>query len=516
MTDGDKPAAEGEWTATTFSLTAYVFQAIIIVLFGATGVKYDVGPVMTTAQDYTQMNAAPKSQDVSVMIYVGFGFLMCFLARYHLASVSFNFVVAALSMQWSLLVAGFMEHAIGNEGKHYPPLIVNVKKITDATFYAASVLIAFGALLGKTTPVQLLWLAVILIVGLAINFQIIVIRLGIVDVGGSYALHLFGAIVGVTTSWMFGKMNANASPAAIKAAKPDASANRVTDTIAMVGTLFLYIMWPSFNGGLVEGSQYNRAFINTHLALAACCVTAFATSGLLRPKRRFSMVDIQNATLAGGVAIGAAADLIVEPWGALLAGIAAGFISVAGFAKAQAWLEETFSIHDSCGVMWLHGVPGILGAIISAISVAWNADADTYGATLYTIFFKMASSNATESAAQGVANPGEDREKMRQGGIQMAALCITIGIAVVTGLVIGAFIGSPLFRQLETRHFFDDSIFFTEEEPEEEEHKDQEMPAVDVVPKKVDVQSANPLASAVAPSAAAADADDTAIEFSDE
>ena len=45
-------------------------------------------------------------QDVHVMIFIGFGFLMTFLRRYGYSSVSFNFLVAAFAIQWATIVRG--------------------------------------------------------------------------------------------------------------------------------------------------------------------------------------------------------------------------------------------------------------------------------------------------------------------------------------------------------------------------------------------------------------------------
>ena len=42
------------------------------------------------------------------------------------------------------------------------------------------------------------------------------------------------------------------------------------------------------------------------------------------------MVDLQNATLSGGVAVGAIADLMIQPYGAYLAGTLTGAISCLG------------------------------------------------------------------------------------------------------------------------------------------------------------------------------------------
>ena len=42
------------------------------------------------------------------MIFVGFGFLMTFLKKYGLSAVSLNLLVAALCIQWQVLVSGFL------------------------------------------------------------------------------------------------------------------------------------------------------------------------------------------------------------------------------------------------------------------------------------------------------------------------------------------------------------------------------------------------------------------------
>lgn len=79
------------------------------------------------------------------------------------------------------------------------------------------------------------------------------------------------------------------------------------------------------------------------------------------------MEIILNASLAGGVAIGSAADIIVMPFGAMLAGFVTGIVSGFGFAYLSGWLRKKINLHDTCGVLNLHGIPGIIGGIIAAI-----------------------------------------------------------------------------------------------------------------------------------------------------
>ena len=81
----------------------------------------------------------------------------------------------------------------------------------------------------------------------------------------------------------------------------------------MVGTVFLWCYWPSFNCALAAGNAQMRVVVNTVLALTASAIAAFGTSALFH-KGKFTMEDVLNATLAGGVIIGSTCDMFTMPW----------------------------------------------------------------------------------------------------------------------------------------------------------------------------------------------------------
>lgn len=91
------------------------------------------------------------------------------------------------------------------------------------------------------------------------------------------------------------------------------------------------MFWPSFNAIGLTGDDQQRAVINTYFALASSCVTTFALSAVLTHGHKFSMIHIQNSTLAGGVAVGASANLMLQPYGALFTGMLAAAVSVCGY-----------------------------------------------------------------------------------------------------------------------------------------------------------------------------------------
>jgi ammonium transporter Rh len=189
------------------------------------------------------------------------------------------------------------------------------------------------------------------------------------------------------------------------------------------------VFWPSFNSGPVSDSpDFQRiAIVNTYFALAACVCGAFVASSLVEKKFRFNMVHIQNATIAGGVAVGTCADLSIEPWGAALIGLLAGFLSVLGYAYISPAMSKNLNIHDTCGVHNLHGMPAVFAGLAGAIAAA-----------------------AISKPLKGTYGKVDDGKRSlgEQAGYQFAGVCVSFAIAVIGGLITGAII-KPFNRPYE-------------------------------------------------------------------
>jgi len=94
-------------------------------------------------------------------------------------------------------------------------------------FTAAAVLISFGAVLGKASRLQLFAIAVLECCFFAVNETIIAEFLHISDVGGSIAVHLFGAYFGLAVSIVLQNSGNE---------HPKESSNKTTDLFSMAGT----------------------------------------------------------------------------------------------------------------------------------------------------------------------------------------------------------------------------------------------------------------------------------------
>merc|ERR1719267_541384 len=226
----------------------------------------------------------------------------------------------------------------GTDAYHeWKTLQLGIVDLIKGDFAAGAVLISFGAVLGKTSPLQMLLVVFFELIFYAVNESIGAGILSAVDMGGSIFVHTFGAYFGLAMSWVITRSKIDKATKE-ETTHPKNGSDKTSDTFAMIGTIFLWMFWPSFNGALATETQQHRVIINTVLALTASCMITFAMSAIMRHDKKFDMVDIQNATLAGGVAVGSASDLVIGPWGAILLGCIGGVVSVLGYTRLQPWL----------------------------------------------------------------------------------------------------------------------------------------------------------------------------------
>jgi len=322
-------------------------------------------------------------------------------------------------IEWALLMNGVIEHAWLK--KDVKPIEINIVSLIFADFAAGAVLITFGGIVGKVSPLQLIVIALFEIVFYNVNEKIGVLDFEAVDVGGSMFVHTFGAYFGLAVAWVLGR-----GRSLRLANHPDNGSNKVSDQFAMIGTLFLWMFWPSFNGALATESQKHRVVCNTVISLSACCVTSFVFSAALRPGWKFDMVDIQNASLAGGVAVGSSADLVIEPWGAALIGTLAAVLSVFGYTMVNPLLEK-IGCFDTCGIHNLHGMPGVMGGLGGVIAALVADDASYDGKEKVENIW----------AARAAENGKSGRSAEEQAQYQCAALAVTLVLAIVGGLITG-------------------------------------------------------------------------------
>lgn len=416
-----------------------VFQLLFLILYGIFG-KYDA----KTTEDNQKLY--PAFMDVHSMMFVGFGFLMTFLKRYGYSSISYNFIIAAFVLEWAVLVRGFI-HGMS----------LNVQSILVSDFCAAAVLISFGAVLGKTSLIQLIVMSFVEVAVQILNETFCVEYLKVSDVGGSIFVHVFGAFFGLAVAKVINTKK-------VEDPNHKEGSNYHSDLFSMIGTIFLWIYWPSFNSAVAVGAGQNRAIVNTVLSLSASVMSTFIVSIIL-DKRKLNMVHVQNATLAGGVAVGAVADLMIGPVGAIAIGTLSGILSVVGYEIITPFLKK-LKLHDTCGVNNLHGLPGVFSGLASVL-FAYLATSEAY-TTEGLVAIYGARSNETEllfaqkpiDFVQISNRTGGDQAKY-----QMIALLLTLVISITSGTVTGLIMRLPIFEKVDEENMFDDeSAFVTPEE----------------------------------------------------
>jgi ammonium transporter Rh len=320
-----------------------LFSALALAGFAEGNIKTEVSSIL----EFQQYDRAIH---IMAMLILGFGFLMVFVKNYGRSALTATFLLVSVAIP--LYMAG--SSMIHGEGSNK-----EIERLILAEFGAASLLIAAGALLGRIKMYQYIILGSLFIPCYMLNEWVIldnglgILKSGFADTGGSIIIHAFGALFGVGAA-----ISLTTSANIDIPVTSDASSDR----FSMVGSMVLWIFWPSFCAALVPAEAIPMTVVNVFLALCGSTLVTYILSVWIRGK--ISIADIANAALAGGVAIGATCDH-ANHMTALVIGLVAGAISTLGFAILQEKQKNLLKAVDTCGVTNLHGLPGLFGGLIA-------------------------------------------------------------------------------------------------------------------------------------------------------
>ena len=178
---------------------------------------------------------------------------------------------------------------------------------------------------------------------------------GALDFAGGTVVHINAGVAGLVGAYMLGKRIGYGR----EAMAPHSL------TLTMVGAALLWVGWFGFNAGsnLEATSGATLAFVNTLLAPAAA-VLAWCI-GEVMTKGKASMLGAASGLVAGLVGITPACGS-VGPMGAIAIGLACGFVCLWGVTG----FKRMIGADDSLDVFGVHGLGGIVGAILTGVFAA--------------------------------------------------------------------------------------------------------------------------------------------------
>ncbi len=178
---------------------------------------------------------------------------------------------------------------------------------------------------------------------------------GALDFAGGTVVHINAGVAGLVGAYMVGK----------RIGIGGVSMAPHNLTLTMVGAALLWVGWFGFNAGsnLEANAGAALAFINTLVATAAAVLAWSLGEALLKGKA--SMLGAASGAVAGLVAITPACGS-VGPMGAIVIGALSGFICIWGVNG----LKHALGADDALDVFGIHGVGGIVGALLTGVFTA--------------------------------------------------------------------------------------------------------------------------------------------------
>lgn len=201
---------------------------------------------------------------------------------------------------------------------------------------------------------------------------------GVLDFAGGTVVHINAGVAGLVCALVLGKREgygtANMAPHNL--------------VYSVIGASLLWVGWFGFNAGseLAADGLAGAAMLNTQVAAAAAALAWMFAEWIVAKKP--SVLGIISGAVAGLVAVTPASGF-VNPTGAFIVGIVAGVLCYVSAVK----LKHAFGYDDSLDAFGVHGIGGIIGALLTGVladpAINSLGSGASVGKQLYGIVFTI-------------------------------------------------------------------------------------------------------------------------------
>jgi ammonia channel protein AmtB len=332
--------------------------------------------------------------DLSMYTYLGMCLTMTYLRKYAYTSLGMSFLMGCLAQEYCCLLlqwiplaqCAMLQSQFKDVGCPYgdnPTLTkfenfqrsqsctcsswddliaVQISDFIKGQYGVVAVMISFGATLGKVSPLQIL-----IIVGFNVTayvgnkFLCVDYRGGVDNTGSLYTTHIFGASFGLGCSLLVSGKRPSENP--------DNQPRYQSNNYAVLGSLFMFITYPSFNCYWAPAALRVYIATNTVMALLSGGMFSYIWANLFYPEGP-SIMHLQDGVLAAGVAASTPACMFVTPVFMMVVGAGGSLFATLSFRYLQHNIED----QDSQGITSLHLLPGLWGALVMELVCVLGID----------------------------------------------------------------------------------------------------------------------------------------------
>ncbi|MCQ2821447.1 MAG: ammonium transporter [archaeon] len=320
----------------------------------------------------------------------GFGILYSMMKDHSFASVPMIILGYFIIVEWGFLTMSFFFQCFRTKPKEEKRFF-DIKVTEDNLFEisagpAAAIYISYGALIGTINIPQFIVMIFIECILFSFNYYLCMSpkNMYISDIGGIISIHTFAAFFGAACTFI---LNKNKSEKKIQP-------NLVSGFVAIFAA---YQLWSNYKGGInwngeevntpvadvrrheyrihtsnVYPTTYNYSVIGSVVGLFG--INLFFNKGALKPE------EILYSTLCGSLIIGNIAGYMEYPIFGFIFGIIGSIICGLCCKFLKPILSDKLKYFDAMGILYYHGIPALLGSIVTAIRIAslWGKGWEIY------------------------------------------------------------------------------------------------------------------------------------------